>query len=1237
MFDWLKDKVAKVSNNATTDALRAQFKMLDELPNAPQRLVDRLINYVLKGEGESVLADLASLKNTHLAVPMASLHNRHLEQKGLSELVKQVPHDPEFLLRLAKVYDAVQTTGAGVSYIYGAPTIPAFRGSLSWLGTFLIELSGAGKHKERRLPAGLILAMIEASGENPNVLVKGPFFYDESAGRNPLSRWDAPPYPCFHCLDQFPELVLKMADVVRPAFQQKEAGNRANVLRAFTTLEIPVDPFVDEIATLAVSSSKEVRETATPLIEEHFAQFKDRLKHYAEKGNADQRFHAVRLLAHAGDDAEREFLTQRLDSEKSEKVCAAIREAVAEAKTAQDETPDDDYNFPEIPEVPVVAPLDKSYLLELRELIASVENATAQQFAKNQRTQLQQWTRTPVPPEVADRLFEALQTFVVGDKNLFKYFSSSGGVDDALLRQPIPPHFQLIHVIRWCALLTSAVGVNGEMNEWQLGFYWSPALRSYRKVQKKPIDLRELAAVFKTLKIDERAISHTALQREDYISTRFLGADPETIWPFFAERLHLLEEALASESPEDQVHVWNQYQRQNAFRILKLFPRLPSRMVQPLWKIALSGPKHERVLAQESLAKAPNKEQKIVAALESPQPETRSIAAQWLAALGYKDAVPALKKVLAKEKSEGVKDEFTKSLESLGVPLDELVNVGKLDAEAEKGLKKGIPKDLDWFPFAQLPQVTWAESGQPVPAAIIQWFVLQGYKLKNAEPSPTLRLYCSLFRKEDRERLGKFILEAWIAQDTKPKHNAETASALAQTLTQQAARYAKQYPQYYPDFDEHRYYQTQFNQLIVQPEGSQASTKGILAVSGACGGADVAPIVHRYVKQGYGRRAAQCKALLQVLAWVDHPIATQVVLSIANRFRTKGIQEEALRLCQFLAQRKGWTMDELADRTVPTVGLDETGTMELDFGSRQFTATLTDDMAITLTNQTGKVIASLPDANQSDDPELVKQAKAALSSARKELKSVLTMQRDRLYESLCTQRSWRFEDWDFYLRQHPIVGRYCQRLVWVAYDGDRVVESFRPLPDGTLTNHQDDEVKLDPDTTIRLGHDDVLPAEDRTAWIQHFSDYEVEPLFQQFGKQQFIWSETMNEATEITDFLGHIVKAFPLRNRLTRLGYTRGAAQDAGWFYEYRKKFLSLGLEAVIEFTGNGLPEENRIVALKRLFFTRRTDDRWVSYQDELEFGELPRVLVSECWNDIRMAAADGPGFAEDWEKQAEV
>ena len=160
--------------------------------------------------------------------------------------------------------------------------------------------------------------------------------------------------------------------------------------------------------------------------------------------------------------------------------------------------------------------------------------------------------------------------------------------------------------------------------------------------------------------------------------------------------------------------------------------------------------------------------------------------------------------------------------------------------------------------------------------------------------------------------------------------------------------------------------------------------------------------------------------------------------------------------------------------------------------------------------------------------------------------------------------------------------------MWVAYDGEKIVSSFRPLADGTLTDCQDEQVTLDPETTIRLGHQETLGADDQSAWVQHLSDYEIEPLFQQFGKASFTLTDKMKDEREIKEFLGHLVKAFSLRNRLTRLGYTRGAAEDGGWFYEYRKTFLSLGLEAVIQFTGSPLPEENRTVALQRLYFIQK-------------------------------------------------
>src|SRR5262249_23013474 len=182
-------------------------------------------------------------------------------------------------------------------------------------------------------------------------------------------------------------------------------------------------------------------------------------------------------------------------------------------------------------------------------------------------------------------------------------------------------------------------------------------------------------------------------------------------------------------------------------------------------------------------------------------------AAQWLADLRYRAAIPALRTALAKEKSEIVKDELIKALETLGVNIEELFDLGALDNEAEKGLKKGVPTDLEWFPFEQLPSVRWMDSGKPVPPEIVKWFLVQGCRLGNAEANPTLRRYCSLFQKQDREKLGRFVLEAWIAKDTKPKYTAEQAADLAQKETQQAVAMAKQHPKYYPDFDEQKHYQ----------------------------------------------------------------------------------------------------------------------------------------------------------------------------------------------------------------------------------------------------------------------------------------------------------------------------------------------------------------------------------------------------------------------------------------------
>jgi hypothetical protein len=208
-----------------------------------------------------------------------------------------------------------------------------------------------------------------------------------------------------------------------------------------------------------------------------------------------------------------------------------------------------------------------------------------------------------------------------------------------------------------------------------------------------------------------------------------------------------------------------------------------------------------------------------------------------------------------------------------------------------------------------------------------------------------------------------------------------------------------------------------------------------------------------------------------------------------------------------------------------------------------------------------------------------------------------------------------------------------QRLVWLQDSESGTPSPFRPLADGTLTNEADDAVQVSQHARIRLAHDTLLPPEAVQRWQQHLIDYEINPLFQQLGKGTYELPSDKANAREITDFKGHVLEAFALRGRANKLGYQRGSAEDGGWFSVYAKRFPTLGLTAVVGFTGNTLPEENRTVALVGLAFGSSSKDN-SRESSEIPLNKVPKVLLSECYNDLRLMAAEGTGFDPDWEKK---
>ncbi len=309
--------------------------------------------------------------------------------------------------------------------------------------------------------------------------------------------------------------------------------------------------------------------------------------------------------------------------------------------------------------------------------------------------------------------------------------------------------------------------------------------------------------------------------------------------------------------------------------------------------------------------------------------------------------------------------------------------------------------------------------------------------------------------------------------------------------------------------------------------------------------------------------------------------------------------------------------------------------LELSYGERSFTAVLLPDLTLELRSPEGKKIASLPNPRQSDDEDQAKEAKKALGRGKKELKAIVELQTERLYEALCTERSWSFDDWDRYLAHHPVVRHLAQRLVWAATTERRgrrgVPPARRRHPHRRRRQRRS---RVAPQARVRVAHDSNLGDEAVEQWQRHLADYEVTPLFQQFGKGTFELPEERGADHEVTDFRGHLLEAFALRGRATKLGYTRGGTEDGGWFYTYEKRFPTLGMASVIQFTGNFLPEENRTVALTALSFERHGHDG--TGTSTMRLGDVPPVLLSEAWNDMRLLAGEGSGYDPDWEKKVE-
>ncbi|HEU5199893.1 MAG TPA: DUF4132 domain-containing protein, partial [Ktedonobacterales bacterium] len=407
------------------------------------------------------------------------------------------------------------------------------------------------------------------------------------------------------------------------------------------------------------------------------------------------------------------------------------------------------------------------------------------------------------------------------------------------------------------------------------------------------------------------------------------------------------------------------------------------------------------------------------------------------------------------------------------------------------------------------------------------------------------------------------------------------------------------------------------------------------------------------------RRAMGIKAV-QTLALLNSDLALTEVSDLARHSKSGQIKQAARQAFAEAASRFQLSHEELADRISPRFGFNEKGEQLLDYGPRQFTARLGFDLTIHLSDSSGKRLISLPRTNARDNAAKVAAAQGAWQVLKKHLPPAIKMQTERLENALSTQRSWSVARWRELFLQHPLMRAFAVNLVWgVVAPGESAYQMlFRPLEDGSLTDHEDNAVVLPDVGQIRMVQPIELDEETRQSWLQHLTDYEITPPFPQLNRQMITLDETSQQSIWWEQYAGYRVAGKLIKDGYQRAGWEPGKDETGESYNLIWKAFSSAGIEALLEisylvagyerswpatiirlgFGRSGTVEHTKQASAAAAESNNDDYDYYSPYKiDEaalLKLGEVPPVVLSEAAANVQSFAALGH-YDPDWQKKA--
>lgn len=407
--------------------------------------------------------------------------------------------------------------------------------------------------------------------------------------------------------------------------------------------------------------------------------------------------------------------------------------------------------------------------------------------------------------------------------------------------------------------------------------------------------------------------------------------------------------------------------------------------------------------------------------------------------------------------------------------------------------------------------------------------------------------------------------------------------------------------------------------------GAPSKESWAFAALGVLGNDDTArkltPLIRAWPGESQHKRAT---VGLDILAAIGSDIALMQLNGIAQKLKFKALQERAKEKIADIAESRELTVAELEDQLAPDLGLDDNGSLLLDFGPRQFTVSFDETLKPFVRDASSSRLKDLPKPNKSDDESQANDAVNRYKLLKKDARTVAAQQVARLESAMCLRRRWSPENFQLFLVVHPLVRHLTRRLIWGVYSADnQLLACFRVAEDNSYSTADDDLFTL-PEGDISVGIPHVLEISptDAAAFGQLFADYELLPPFRQLDRNSYALTETERNASELTRWAGRKCPSGRVMG-LANKGWIKGTPQDGGWIGWMIKPLgrWSLIMEIDEGFAVGMSPAElsaEQLLSKLWLWEGKAESYGWGSNStQEAQFSVLDAITASELINDI--------------------